>query len=120
MIYPVPKPKHAKRKKGPTPKEKGVIRRYVFARDEYKCQHKKYLSLMGGELWEICNKPVIWESGYPNSGHLAHIIPRSRGGTWELSNLLTKCAECHIGIEHSYGPSGEKPVPRKVIDTDID
>jgi 5-methylcytosine-specific restriction endonuclease McrA len=85
------------------------LRRDCFERDGYRCQHKTYLSLMGGELWKVCMEPVTWDTG-----HMAHIVSRGRGGKDELSNVETKCAHCHIGIEHSYGPSGVKPVPKKV------
>lgn len=116
MIYPVPKPKRVRRKKEPTPKEIEAIRRQRFEMDGYRCQHdlKPPIYILGypNHIYR-CLKPVTWETG-----HLAHVIPRSRGGTWELSNLLTKCQKCHIGIEHSYGPSGVKPVPKKPIDTD--
>lgn len=116
MIYPVPKPKRAKRKKGPTPKEKEAIRRERFEMDGYRCQHDlKPPILVLGYFNHIyrCLKPVTWETG-----HLAHIIPRSRGGEFTVENTITKCASCHIGIEHSYGPSGVKPVPAKPVDTD--
>lgn len=116
MIYPVPKPKRVRRKKEPTPKEIEAVRRQRFAMDGYRCQHVLVAVFADSPTLNfsyLCNKSVTWETG-----HLAHVIPRSRGGTWELSNLLTKCPECHIGIEHSYGPSGVKPVPKKPIDTD--
>lgn len=85
-----------------------AMRREVFERDGYRCQHRIYLSLMDGEMWKTCLNPVTWENG-----HLAHIIPRSLGGKDEESNCVCKCAFCHIRIEHSYGPSGVKPVPKK-------
>lgn len=96
MIYPVPKTKRAKRKKSPTPKEKEVIRRYVFARDEYKCQH--VIPNLGK-----CLKPVVWDRDFPNSGHAAHIIAKSLGGPFTADNLILKCPDCHIRREHTMG-----------------
>jgi hypothetical protein len=29
--------------------------------------------------------------------HIDHILPLSKGGTWDESNLLTACRECNIG-----------------------
>jgi len=86
------------------------LRREVFARDGYRCQHLlTSLGIHEGVEWFVkCLRPVTWESG-----HLAHIVSRGRGGKDEASNLLTKCPDCHIGIEHSYGKSGVKPCPVK-------
>lgn len=89
-------------------KDMETLRRDCFERDGYRCQHRTYLSLMGGELWEVCMKPVTWETG-----HMAHIVSRGRGGKDELSNVLTKCAECHMIREHHEG-NGGKIVPRKL------
>jgi 5-methylcytosine-specific restriction endonuclease McrA len=82
----------------------GALRRACFERDFYHCQH----AISHGRISMPCGRRVTWESG-----HMAHIVGRGRGGKDELSNVTTKCAECHIGIEHSYGPSGQKPVPPK-------
>lgn len=88
-----------------------ALRREVFERDGYLCQHMKVVMIDWklGKLYKMCREPVSWESG-----HLAHVVSRGRGGKDEASNCVTKCAACHIGIEHSYGSSGVKPVPKKV------
>jgi len=90
------------------------LRRDCFERDGYLCQHMRVIAIDWklGKLYRKCKNPVTWENG-----HMAHVVSRGRGGKDELSNVETKCAQCHIGIEHSYGPSGVKPVPKKV-DTD--
>jgi len=60
------------------------IRSIVLKRDNYKCV--------------LCGKE--------NSGQVHHIIPRSKGGTEELSNLITLCGRCHMLLS---------PVPDWVI-----
>jgi 5-methylcytosine-specific restriction endonuclease McrA len=90
------------------------LRKDCFERDNYQCQHQlrhPIADLKGyvvDSYYQPCGNFVTWETG-----HMAHIESRGRGGKDELSNVLTKCANCHIRIEHSYGPSGEKPVPKK-------
>jgi 5-methylcytosine-specific restriction endonuclease McrA len=81
------------------------LRRDCFERDGYRCQG--FIHSECG-LWFTCRKLVTWESG-----HMAHIVSRGRGGPDVIDNVVTKCGDCHIGIEHSYGPSGIKPCPRK-------
>jgi hypothetical protein len=60
------------------------IRSIVLKRDNYRC--------------------VLF--GKENSGQVHHIIPRSKGGTEELSNLITLCGRCHMLLS---------PVPDWVI-----
>lgn len=88
-----------------------ALRAQCFERDGYLCQHILKVVRVAPEWVEVkrCRKRVTW-----GTGHMAHIVSRGRGGKDELSNVTTKCAACHIGIEHSYGPSGQKPCPRKV------
>jgi hypothetical protein len=92
-------------------KDMESLRREVFERDGYCCKHKTWLSLMGGDMWTVCNKPVTWETG-----HLAHIQARRRGGD-SPENTYCCCAEHHMTY-HAYGPSMEKPVPKKEIDNE--
>lgn len=67
----------------------------AFERDGYKCVD--------------CGKRVIWESGYPNSGHLAHGGNTKITRCWCLENLKTKCFTDHIIREHNrevkFGPA---------------
>jgi 5-methylcytosine-specific restriction endonuclease McrA len=90
------------------------LRRDCFERDHYQCRHKKrhpIRDLKGylvGSYYVECGDFVTWETG-----HMAHVVSKGRGGKDELSNVLTKCAKCHLVLEHAYGPSGVKPVPKK-------
>jgi ribosomal protein S27AE len=52
------------------------IRQEVLRRDNRICQ--------------VCGKEY--------SGQVHHIIPRSKGGKNELSNLITLCGKCHMVI----------------------
>ena len=38
--------------------------------------------------------------------HVDHIIPVSKGGKTELSNLRTLCERCNLGKGSSYDPYG--------------
>jgi 5-methylcytosine-specific restriction endonuclease McrA len=60
------------------------IRREVLERDGYRCQHED-----GG-----CDGPL----------QIHHIRYLSRGGTNELSNLMTLC-RFHHGLEHPDNPA---------------
>ena len=75
--------------------EKEAVRRLVFGRDGFRCVE--------------CRAPVRWESGYWESGHLAHIKSRGAGGSWEPDNLRTLCMRCHMA-EHN---GGFRVVPRR-------
>lgn len=50
------------------------IRQEVLLRDQRHCQ--------------VCGKE--------HSGQVHHVIPRSKGGTNDLSNLMTLCGRCHM------------------------
>ena len=60
------------------------IRFRVLDRDNYQCQ--------------VCDKTP--------SAQVHHIIPRSKGGRDELSNLITLCDKCHMLVS---------PVPDRLI-----
>lgn len=60
------------------------IRQEVLRRDNRCCQ--------------VCGKK--------HSGQVHHVIPRSQGGTDELSNLMTLCGQCHMLVS---------PVPEWLI-----
>jgi 5-methylcytosine-specific restriction endonuclease McrA len=113
MLSPIPRrqpPKKRRAKPRPgrlTGKALEQLRRDCFERDTYQCRHQTESE---DGMWMVsCLNKVTWESG-----HMAYIVSRGRGGKDELPNVVTKCAGCHIGIEHSYGPSGVKPCPPKV------
>jgi hypothetical protein len=82
-------------------KDMEAVRREVFERDGYRCQHD-----LGDGV--ICLSAVVFERGEWNSGHLAHIRAKRNNGDL-ASNLLTKCIHCHLVLEHN-----PKSVPPKV------
>ena len=53
-----------------------------------------------------CGLALLWETF-----HLAHVRAKRRNGD-SLENVCCKCPNCHI-LEHAYGKSMQKPVPRK-------
>jgi hypothetical protein len=72
---------HKKRnKRTALPNNWTQIRRQVIERAGFRC--------------EICNR----QSAY---FHIDHILPRSKGGTSELSNLRCLCPQCHLR-HHPY------------------
>jgi 5-methylcytosine-specific restriction endonuclease McrA len=70
-----------------------ALRRACFERDEYRCV--------------VCGFRVRWESGYWESGHMAHKIGRGRGGSDVLENVQTKCSG------HHWEEHNPKAVPKK-------
>lgn len=85
-----------------------ALRRKVFERDGYRCQHKIVIPIPDNlegiiSIWVRCGKHVTWESG-----HLAHIVSRGRGGHDTPENTVCKCAHCHLVLEHN-----PKPCPPK-------
>jgi 5-methylcytosine-specific restriction endonuclease McrA len=57
-------------------------RRRVFERDEYRC---RYCMKDGKATGDIS---------------IDHVIPKSRGGTNDLKNLVTACYQCNNIIKH--------------------
>ena len=92
-----------------TGKDMTQLRLDVFERDTYRCQHilsqdSEFIPGVGIAIYyNRCLKSVTWESG-----HLAHKIGRGRGGSDTMENCLTKCAHCHLVLEHN-----PKSVPPK-------
>jgi 5-methylcytosine-specific restriction endonuclease McrA len=60
-----------------------ALRRACFERDMYCCAE--------------CCRNVTW-----NTGHMAHIKARGRGGSDTLDNVRALCQRCHVQ-EHSNG-----------------
>ena len=61
------------------PSDRNTRRKHVYQRDNHTCQN--------------CGS-----SGGPQGHaelHAHHVVPKSRGGTHETSNLITLCKECH-------------------------
>ena len=72
------------------------LRDRVLKRDRYLCQpceRKNFVSI---------------------ASSVDHIVPKSRGGTDDMSNLQAICEECHK--EKTTVESGGKPKPRIGVD----
>ena len=63
------------------------VRSQVFARDGYRCRHCGISADLGAVL------------------HVDHIIPISKGGTSDLSNLQTLCQDCNLGKTNRMPPA---------------
>lgn len=70
----------------------------------FSSQQKTY-SIVYPENWEEIRKQVLVRDGHCcgncgsfNDLHVHHIVPLSKGGTNQLSNLRTLCKECHTKI----------------------
>jgi len=66
-----------------------TLRTQCFVRDKFHCRE--------------CGRRVspFSPEWAPNRAHMAHIEGRGSGGSDELSNVTTKCRECHIVNEHN-------------------
>lgn len=73
----------------------GTVRNAALERDSYSCRICGVSNGMRGiEL------------------HVHHLVPRERGGSNELRNLITVCRECHINIHH-----GNQTAPQEHVST---
>jgi hypothetical protein len=63
------------------------VRSKVLARDGYRCRHCGISADLGAVL------------------HVDHIIPVSKGGTSDLSNLQTLCQDCNLGKTNRMPPA---------------
>jgi hypothetical protein len=71
-------------------------RKKVYQRDEYTCQN---CGIQGGPRGDA-------------ELHAHHIVPKSKGGTHNTSNLKTLCRDCHNAIHgNSVAPTAESPTP---------
>ncbi|MGY6528730.1 MAG: HNH endonuclease [Cyanobacterium sp.] len=66
--------KKKKTKRIPIPPE---VRKYVYQRDNYRCQS--------------CGKP-----SQETTLNIDHIIPLAKGGSNDISNLQTLCSNCNL------------------------
>jgi len=82
----------------------GKLRHFVFVRDGGRCV------VCGVALIEF--PPSIF---HKLAYHMAHLVSRARGGKDEPGNCVAKCSTCHLVKEHQYGPSLEKPCPKKEV-----
>ena len=63
------------------------------------------LSVDASEAHERC-----WRCGYQTKLERCHIIPHSRGGADEPSNLVLLCKKCHLENKKIYGVSFSEQV----------
>ena len=59
-----------------------ITRHRIFVRDSYYCQACGELTILGAR--DAARRP-----------HCDHIVPKSKGGTDDDSNLQTLCGSCH-------------------------
>jgi len=90
------KPLRTKRRKPREGRLRGAelqeLRRQCYERDGGKCVE--------------CGVQLIYNPAHPlvpNGYHMAHIRARSLGGPDHISNVRSKCSDCHIRVEHSGG-----------------
>lgn len=79
------------------PNDWSTRRRRVYKRDNYQCQN--------------CGRRGGPRGSYELHAH--HIVPKSKGGTHQLSNLKTICNECHKAIHgNRMAPSADRTTPK--------
>ena len=71
--------------KTPRIKIPSSVKKYVFERDNYRCQS--------------CGK-----SSTQTELSIDHIIPLARGGSNDISNLQTLCQKCNKKKKHHFDP----------------
>lgn len=81
--------------KGPTRKEKGLIRERIYERALEAC--------------EGCGRWVRLAAGFWDSMHLSHTKSKGAGGDWSDDNLKCLCLTCHL-----VGVHNPKSIPAKV------
>ncbi|WP_135827222.1 HNH endonuclease [Halorussus ruber] len=72
------------------------IRKTAYLRDDYTCQNCKLEGSPHGDT----------------KLHAHHVVPKSRGGTHDLENLVTLCEECHLAV-HNSGKMAPSATARK-------
>lgn len=87
------------------PSDWDTRRKRVYRRDNYRCQN---CSRKGGNKGDA-------------ELHAHHVVPKSKGGTHELSNLKTLCSECHDAVHrNTIAPTGRSNnKDSDVLDVDI-
>lgn len=74
-----------------------IRRRRVYKRDGYSCQNCGRRGGRGGD-YEL---------------HAHHIVPKSKGGSHHVDNLITLCKGCHAAVHNkdALAPDYEPPSP---------
>jgi len=93
-----------------------VIRRAVWYRDKSVCAHCGVNADAELRRWKQIKRESEWSPDVvmaKESYHIKdtweahHVIPRSRGGTNQLGNIITLCTECHKAV-HGWNGNGKK------------
>lgn len=67
----------------------GTLRKQILERDDYTC---RYCGVRPDPLRYYHDYARQWVSLI----HVDHVVPRSKGGTDDPSNLVTACAACNL------------------------
>lgn len=76
-----------------------------------KVREQRYAE-QGGRCLK-CGKKVPLNGDIFTRGHLAHKRNKRMWGDGPENIKGIECPTCHLVIEHQYGPSGQKPCPKK-------
>ncbi len=63
-------------------------------KDTQKNRAKAYWYLLGQRRCH-CGRQLVWAGEGKNRATLDHLVPKSKGGTWHLKNILIVCQECN-------------------------
>jgi 5-methylcytosine-specific restriction endonuclease McrA/predicted nucleic acid-binding Zn ribbon protein len=88
--------KHTRRTRGKAVKGATVYRAKIYERDGWKCQ--------------ICGKKVnrLLDGSHPMAASLDHIVPLSKGGRHEPSNVRLAHRKCNTAKADRSGPNGDQ------------
>jgi len=78
---------------GGYPDDWDARRRQVYGRDEWTCQN---CGRRGGPYGD-------------QELHCHHIVPKGRGGSHRVSNLVTLCEDCHKAVHNRYKTPARPP-----------
>jgi hypothetical protein len=68
----------------------------VFIRANWRCEVRLHENCSG-------DRELPWDGDVFTRGHLVHIKSRGAGGSWDMSNLLLGCPNCHLISMHTEG-----------------
>lgn len=102
---PIPKVSKARRSRAGEPGNLGIVRLYRKAKTKLRreCYQRDHERCVDCGRWVPFGGPLTVRM------HMAHIVGLGRGGSDVITNVRTKCYDCHIVKEHN-----PKSVPAKV------
>jgi len=68
-------------------KRRKALKKEILERDKYKCAY------CGLEVYDFPFKVSLMT--HPQTATVDHRIPLSKGGTWDIDNLVTACLRCN-------------------------